>query len=133
MSINMMIPQEAPTNTGEIKKGSISYRDIAIKICRKRTSFQINAYLWERKLPYKVSVITLLICHFLLVIGNFMETNYRDKIKESADFRFNVKIVNLFWAKTFCSLDIICMKEVTSTFLPILQNFSLSRLKLRNN
>lgn len=50
MSINMMIPQEAATHTGEIKKGWTSYRDIAIKIYKRRTSLQINAYLWGHKL-----------------------------------------------------------------------------------
>lgn len=53
MSINMMTPQEAATHTGEIKKGWTSYRDIAIKIYKRRTSFQINAYLWEHMLFYK--------------------------------------------------------------------------------
>lgn len=52
MSINMMTPQEAAAYTGEIKKGWTSYRDIAIKIYKQRTSFQINVYFWERKLPY---------------------------------------------------------------------------------
>ena len=49
----MMTPQEAATHTGEIKKGWISYRDIAIKNYKRRTSFQINAYLWEHKLFHK--------------------------------------------------------------------------------
>ena len=39
MSINMMISQEAATHTGEIKKGWTSYRDIAIKIYKQKTSF----------------------------------------------------------------------------------------------
>ena len=30
-----------------------------------------------------------------MVIGNFMITNYKDKIKKSNGFGFNVKIVNL--------------------------------------
>ena len=40
---------------------------------------------------------TLLICNFLLVIGNLMATNYRDKIKKSTNFRVNVKIINLLF------------------------------------
>ena len=30
-NLNMMVPKEAATHTGEIKKGSTSYRDTAIK------------------------------------------------------------------------------------------------------
>ena len=34
--------------------------------------------------------------HFHRMTGNFRTTNNRDKIEKSTDFRFNVKIVNLF-------------------------------------
>lgn len=89
MSINMITTLEAFSHIGEIKKGWTCSRDITIKICRQKAFFQIISHLREHKLPYKVSVTTLLICHFLLVIGN-----YRNKTKKPTDFRFNVKTVN---------------------------------------
>lgn len=60
MIFNMMTFQEVTTHADEIMKGWINYENIAIKDLQTENIIPNKNLLWEQKLPYEVSVTTLL-------------------------------------------------------------------------